>query len=101
MSKGYYYQAEHGQRSGVWSGFNQQESRYQTGQTYHREEDTKKSNINTIHDNDRNIENKYYGESGETYDKDAKYFEPEKGGDESNYMYWVGGAAVLLFFLRN
>ena len=107
----YYYKATHKDSAEVWDKFDKQESSYTSSHSYADEKDAKKTNINKVLNKNENIEDRYFGESGQTYSQDEKYykgtsFSPSDGSFKNNqynddtpdnYLYFIiGGFALYL-----
>jgi hypothetical protein len=65
---------------------------------FRSEKDDKYSGINTLNNNNKNIEDRYYGESNKTYNDDKKYFQPLPTGDD-NTLYYIAGSLLVIFML--
>lgn len=61
------------------------------------EKDDKDVGIGVLNNNDKNIEDRYYGESKKTYDTDKKYYGPHDA--QSNTIYYILGAGILGYIL--
>lgn len=62
------------------------------------EKDDKYSQIGTLNNNDKNIEDRYYGESDKIYQDDKKYFTPTHMSD--NTIYYLLGGLALVFIVK-
>lgn len=79
----YYDKYRKGQSSYVWNEFNKE-----TGsKNFDDEKDSKKDNIGITPNDQKNIEDRYYGESNKTFDNDSKYFHPPSNSKSSSNWY--------------
>lgn len=89
LKMSFYSQAKHNEAANVWKKFDNDTS-YPHSTNYTDEKDAKEQHIQTINDNGKNIEDKYYNEGSGTYDNDSKYFNnntKESGTTDDTWIY--------------
>lgn len=95
----FYSQAIHGDSANVWKQFDRDTS-YPHSTNYTDEKDAKEQHIQTINDNGKNIEDKYYGEKTSTYDNDHKYYANGGSSTDDTWLYILGGVALLALLVK-
>ena len=83
----------------VWKHFDKEEQYSSGSKNVDNEKDSKKDHIGVTTNEQKNIEDRYYGEDSKTFDNDSKYFHPSSGSKSSSSLPIFALAAIGIGYI--